>query len=49
MSRSALHEQNYTAGALERAGVSGDDVQEVFMGNVLSANLGQVRTARRLL
>ena len=40
---------NYTAGALERAGVSGDDVQEVFMGNVLSANLGQVRTDRPLL
>ena len=29
-------------GALERAGVGADDVQEVYMGNVLSANLGQV-------
>ncbi|MTB51998.1 acetyl-CoA C-acyltransferase [Lewinella sp. W8] len=28
-------------GALERAGVSPDQVQEVFMGNVVSANLGQ--------
>ena len=28
-------------GALERAGVSPDKVQEVFMGNVVSANLGQ--------
>jgi len=28
-------------GALEKAGVSADQVQEVFMGNVLSANLGQ--------
>ena len=37
------------AGALERAGVSGDDVQEVFMGNVLSANLGQVPVIEQLL
>ncbi|MEQ8904447.1 acetyl-CoA C-acyltransferase [Ekhidna sp.] len=28
-------------GALEKAGVAADQVQEVFMGNVLSANLGQ--------
>ncbi|RMG77994.1 MAG: thiolase family protein [Bacteroidetes bacterium] len=28
-------------GALERAGVSPDQVDEVFMGNVVSANLGQ--------
>lgn len=28
-------------GALEKAGVSADKVQEVFMGNVCSANLGQ--------
>ncbi len=28
-------------GALERAGVAPSAVQEVFMGNVLSANLGQ--------
>jgi len=28
-------------GALEKAGVSASDVQEVFMGNVCSANLGQ--------
>ena len=28
-------------GALEKAGVSADQVQEVFMGNVCSANLGQ--------
>jgi acetyl-CoA C-acetyltransferase len=28
-------------GALERAGVSPDQVQEVFMGNVVSANIGQ--------
>ncbi|WP_116125830.1 acetyl-CoA C-acyltransferase [Lewinella sp. IMCC34183] len=28
-------------GALERAGVDADRVQEVFMGNVVSANLGQ--------
>lgn len=29
------------AGALDRAGVSADKVDEVFMGNVCSANLGQ--------
>ncbi len=28
-------------GALERAGISGENVNEVFMGNVLQANLGQ--------
>ena len=28
-------------GALERAGVSGEQIDEVFMGNVCSANLGQ--------
>ena len=28
-------------GAVERAGISPDQVQEVFMGNVLSANIGQ--------
>ena len=28
-------------GALEKAGVSADQVQEVLMGNVVSANLGQ--------
>jgi len=28
-------------GALSRAGISGDKVNEVFMGNVLQANLGQ--------
>ena len=28
-------------GAIERAGIKPQDVQEVFMGNVLSANLGQ--------
>lgn len=28
-------------GALEKSGVSADQVQEVYMGNVLSANLGQ--------
>ncbi|NNE27454.1 MAG: acetyl-CoA C-acyltransferase [Saprospiraceae bacterium] len=28
-------------GALERAGVSAESVEEVFMGNVVSANLGQ--------
>jgi acetyl-CoA C-acetyltransferase len=28
-------------GALAKAGVSADEVQEVFMGNVVSANLGQ--------
>ena len=28
-------------GALEKAGVSANEVQEVFMGNVVSANLGQ--------
>ncbi len=28
-------------GALEKAGVDSKDVQEVFMGNVISANLGQ--------
>ena len=27
--------------AVERAGISGDDVDKVFMGNVLSAGLGQ--------
>ncbi len=31
-----------SAGALSKAGVAADDVQEVYMGNVLSANLGQV-------
>ncbi|MDN3670992.1 acetyl-CoA C-acyltransferase [Echinicola jeungdonensis] len=31
-------------GALEKAKVSPDQVQEVFMGNVLSANLGQAPT-----
>ena len=29
-------------GALDRAGVAAEDVQEVYMGIVLSANLGQV-------
>ncbi len=28
-------------GALERAGIAAEEVQEVFMGNVISANLGQ--------
>lgn len=28
-------------GAIERAGITPNDVQEVFMGNVLTANLGQ--------
>ena len=28
-------------GALEKAGVSAEEVQEVLMGNVVSANLGQ--------
>ncbi|SDD11468.1 acetyl-CoA C-acetyltransferase [Algoriphagus faecimaris] len=28
-------------GALQKSGVSSDEVQEVFMGNVISANLGQ--------
>ncbi len=28
-------------GALEKAGISADQIQEVFMGNVVSANLGQ--------
>ncbi|MFM2227601.1 MAG: hypothetical protein RL664_944 [Bacteroidota bacterium] len=28
-------------GAVERAGIQPDQVQEVFMGNVLSANIGQ--------
>ena len=28
-------------GAIEKSGLSADDVQEVFMGNVLQANLGQ--------
>ena len=28
-------------GALEKAGISGSEVQEVFLGNVISANLGQ--------
>ena len=30
-------------GAIERAGVTSTDVQEVFFGNVISGNLGQVR------
>jgi hypothetical protein len=30
-----------SAGALKKAGVAADAVQEVFFGNVLSANLGQ--------
>ncbi|MGD8429886.1 MAG: acetyl-CoA C-acetyltransferase, partial [Ectothiorhodospiraceae bacterium] len=29
------------AAAMERAGLTGDDVQEVFMGNVLPAGMGQ--------
>ena len=29
------------AGAIKNAGLSGTDVQEVYMGNVVSANLGQ--------
>jgi hypothetical protein len=33
------------AAALERAGIQPDAVGEVFMGNVCSANLGQVTTA----
>jgi acetyl-CoA C-acetyltransferase len=28
-------------GALDKAGIKGTDVQEVYMGNVLQANLGQ--------
>lgn len=31
------------AGALERAGIDPSVVDEVFMGNVISSNLGQVR------
>ena len=34
-------------GALEKAGVSASEVQEVFMGNVVSAGLGQA-PARQL-
>jgi hypothetical protein len=36
------HASPCAAGALERAGISPAAVQEVFMGNVCSANLGQV-------
>ena len=32
----------YDAGALERASIPADDVQEVLMGNVVSAGVGQV-------
>jgi len=32
------------AGALERASIPVDDVQEVLMGNVVSAGIGQVTT-----
>ena len=31
-------------GAIEKAGISADDINEVFMGNVLQANLGQAPT-----
>ncbi|HNO29601.1 MAG TPA: acetyl-CoA C-acetyltransferase, partial [Chitinophagales bacterium] len=27
--------------AVERAGIKGSDVQEIFMGNVIAANIGQ--------
>lgn len=30
-----------SAGALKRAGIDASEVQEIFFGNVLSANLGQ--------
>jgi hypothetical protein len=42
-----MHTLSYRlpAAALERAGIGGDVVQEVIMGNVVSANLGQVRQA----
>ena len=36
-------------GALDKSGISADQINEVFMGNVLSANLGQApaRQAQR--
>lgn len=36
-------------GALEKAGVDAKEVQEVYMGNVLSANLGQAPTRQAAL
>ena len=35
--------------ALERAGISGDQVNEIFMGNVLSAGIGQAPKRRPFL
>ncbi|MEZ5013440.1 MAG: acetyl-CoA C-acyltransferase [Chitinophagales bacterium] len=35
--------------ALERAGIKGSDVQEVYMGNVLGANIGQAPVTQAML
>jgi len=35
--------------ALEKAGIQGSDVQEVYMGNVLSANIGQAPVTQAML
>jgi acetyl-CoA C-acetyltransferase len=35
--------------AIERAGIKGADVQEVYMGNVLSANIGQAPVTQAML
>ena len=35
--------------ALERAGISGDQVNEIFMGNVLSAGIGQAPVTQAML
>lgn len=35
--------------ALERAGIKGEDVQEVYMGNVLSAGIGQAPVTQAML
>ena len=37
-----IHTHLMCTGALERAGVRPEDVDEVLLGNVISANLGQV-------
>ncbi|HNA57531.1 MAG TPA: beta-ketoacyl synthase N-terminal-like domain-containing protein, partial [Chitinophagales bacterium] len=35
--------------AVERAGIKGSDVQEIFMGNVIAANIGQAPVTQAML
>lgn len=35
--------------ALKRAGINGDQVQEIYMGNVLSAGIGQAPVTQAML